>query len=247
MINRRQAILTGSAAMATLLTPGPALASHKTARIIVSLADNRNQGIVPVPTALGNGQNPRTNLYWGALYGVKSFFRRQENWNVDPAPTENNDILESLTLWHKDYSAKILCEAWNGAAQKRATETFMDALNITSDELTIFVGHNPLMDVNVPMPFIEGDRLAYNRARPKDFAVIACQSRRYFEDRIKAAGHRAYVLTEGNMAPEAYVIEGILRAWLDNKPAETARQYAAEAYAKYQKIPLRNANWLFGV
>ena len=36
----------------------------------VPLCDNENQGIVPVSKSLGDGLNLRTNLYWGALYGV---------------------------------------------------------------------------------------------------------------------------------------------------------------------------------
>jgi len=34
--------------------------------VFVALADNFNQGIVPVSAKLGNGDNPKTNLYWGA-------------------------------------------------------------------------------------------------------------------------------------------------------------------------------------
>jgi len=31
--------------------------------ILVALCDNENQGIVPVPKAIGNGQDPGNNLY----------------------------------------------------------------------------------------------------------------------------------------------------------------------------------------
>ena len=40
--------------------------------VVVALCDNEHQGIVPVPATLGNGQDPRNNLYWGALYGVRT-------------------------------------------------------------------------------------------------------------------------------------------------------------------------------
>src|SRR5262245_25297618 len=42
--------------------------------VFVALADNVNQGIVPVSASLGNGDNPTTNLYWGAAFGIRSFF-----------------------------------------------------------------------------------------------------------------------------------------------------------------------------
>ncbi len=48
--------------------------SYRTIHIFVALCDNKNQGIVPVPPILGNGEDPKNNLYWGALYGVKTFF-----------------------------------------------------------------------------------------------------------------------------------------------------------------------------
>ena len=248
MINRRHVVVGGIAATASLI-PTPALASTQTARIIVSLADNVHQGIVPIKASLGNGQDPRNNLYWGALYGVKSYFKQSAGWNVRSQPTDNPVILDKLSLWQDNdrNGEEVTAEAWDGSAQKSATEQFMQALVYTNDDLTIFVGHNPLMDVEVPMPKIEPNRLEYNKARNRKFAVISCQSRSYFEDRIKAAGHVPYVLTAGNMAPEAYVVDAIIRAWVEGKPAQTAREYAAEAYAKYQKIPIKNANWLFGV
>ena len=34
--------------------------------VFVALADNAHQGIVPVPAALGNGDDAAQNLYWGA-------------------------------------------------------------------------------------------------------------------------------------------------------------------------------------
>ena len=43
------------------------------AHVIVALADNEHQGIVPIPSTLGDGDRPQSNLYWGAMYGVKGF------------------------------------------------------------------------------------------------------------------------------------------------------------------------------
>ncbi|NQY66691.1 MAG: hypothetical protein HRT72_03070, partial [Flavobacteriales bacterium] len=43
--------------------------------VFTALCDNENQGIVPVPSLIGNGKDVRNNLYWGAGYGVKSFLK----------------------------------------------------------------------------------------------------------------------------------------------------------------------------
>jgi hypothetical protein len=42
--------------------------------VFVALADNQHQGIVHVPARLGNGDDPARNLYWGAAFGVRTFF-----------------------------------------------------------------------------------------------------------------------------------------------------------------------------
>ncbi|MEM6697149.1 MAG: hypothetical protein AAF599_02045, partial [Bacteroidota bacterium] len=47
-------------------------AQTQTIHVFVALCDNVNQGIVPVPEHLGNGQDANSNLYWGAAYGVKN-------------------------------------------------------------------------------------------------------------------------------------------------------------------------------
>ena len=56
-------------------------ASPRVVHVFVALADNQHQGIIPVPPALGNGQDPQRNLYWGAAYGVKTYFKASEDWD----------------------------------------------------------------------------------------------------------------------------------------------------------------------
>jgi hypothetical protein len=46
--------------------------------IIVALCDNEHQGIVPVPEALGRGDDPATNLYWGAMYGLRTLLQKPD-------------------------------------------------------------------------------------------------------------------------------------------------------------------------
>jgi len=48
----------------------------KTIHVFVALCDNKYQGITRVSAALGNGQNLNTNLYWGALYGIRTYFKK---------------------------------------------------------------------------------------------------------------------------------------------------------------------------
>jgi hypothetical protein len=59
-----------------------AQSSPRTIHVFVALADNANQGIVPVPAKLGNGEDPEHNLYWGSAFGVKTFFSRSSDWTL---------------------------------------------------------------------------------------------------------------------------------------------------------------------
>ena len=56
--------------------------SLRVVHVFVALADNQHQGIVPVPPALGNGSDAQRNLYWGAAYGVKTFFKASDEWQL---------------------------------------------------------------------------------------------------------------------------------------------------------------------
>ena len=84
--------------------------------VFVALADNVHQGIVPVPAALGNGDAPATNLYWGAAYGVKSFFRRSADWKLMSAgPGPAQDILERCVFEYCGESVYLIADAYRAA------------------------------------------------------------------------------------------------------------------------------------
>lgn len=55
-----------------------ALAAEKTIGVFVALADNASQGIVPVPAAIGNGDDPGRNLYWGTAEGFHQYISRKQ-------------------------------------------------------------------------------------------------------------------------------------------------------------------------
>jgi len=224
--------------------------TRKQARVIVSLADNQNQGIVPIKAELGDGQTPRTNLYWGALYGAKTHFKRLKGWSVISRESANANVLDTFALQHASHPAhKILLEAWDGAKQRSAVKAYFEDLrnSASPNDFVCFVGHNALMDFSIAnVPAVEATKQV-NLGRGRKGAVIACRSAPYFEPHHESLGVESYVMTEGLMAPEAYVLEGFLSAWLNDEASNTARAEAAKQYAKYQKIPLRSANWLFGV
>ncbi|MGB0906876.1 MAG: hypothetical protein ACPGVT_05225 [Maricaulaceae bacterium] len=249
-MNRR----TFGASLLAATTPLPniAVASQKamSARVFVSLADNDYQGIVPIPSALGKGDNARNNLYWGALYGIKTYFSKNPHWTVTPARHSSPRVLDAIWITPKSHpDIRIFAEAWHGAYQKETLEYYQKALTRIDDDnsLVAFVGHNPLMDLTAPDLEITQDIIQANKSRHRKSAVLACKSASYFTDFIRKAGVEDYVMTHGLMAPEAYALEGILSAWINGDDAIKARQNAASKYSQYQNIPLSNSQKLFGV
>jgi len=70
----------------------------KTIHVFVALCDNKYQGIVPVPASLGNGQNSKSNLYWGAAYGVKTYFNKSSEWKLVESISIKQKIFTCLRM-----------------------------------------------------------------------------------------------------------------------------------------------------
>ena len=114
------------------------------------MCDNQYQGIVPVPKKLGNGKDPRQNLYWGALYGVKSFFRyKAKEWTlIKTLKSDNPFILERVLFKHTSKDVYLLADAYDGEHIQSCTEDFLKATNqqnsetISYNDKTLLFGGN---------------------------------------------------------------------------------------------------------
>jgi hypothetical protein len=105
-----------------------ALQTTRSVHAYVALCDNLHQGIVPVPASLGNGQDPSNNLYWGARYGLKSFFRRAAHWKLlQCGAGPSAAILERCVFRHSESGTLLLADAYDGATIRTAIEEFVDA------------------------------------------------------------------------------------------------------------------------
>src|SRR5690348_9011342 len=108
-----------------LLFAVPLLGSQNTAQrtvhVFVSLADNQNQGIVPVPARLGNGFDPVHNLYWGAEAGVMTFFHRSTDWMMLACAAKPNPyVLERCIFKHRSADVFLVADAYRGNEIKQA-------------------------------------------------------------------------------------------------------------------------------
>lgn len=231
------------------------------AHVVVALCDNANQGIVPVPASIGNGQDPQSNLYWGARYGVRSFFRRRAGFSLHPIPHQA-PVLDRVLLRRaidrsgRSASLVVVAEAWDGKYMAAALTRFLrlsaghDPETIDLDGLSIraggqssvvaFIGHNGFMDFPAPAPPQPNPA-----ALPRSSIVLACASQPYFGGPLSAGGSHQLLLTTGLMAPEAYTLEAALTAFAGGASPSAIRSAAATAYNRYQKCGARAAARLF--
>lgn len=232
----------------------------RTIHVFVALADNVHQGIVPVPASLGNGEDATKNLYWGAAFGVRTYFRKTGEWKEFSHQTNlSSYILERSILYNAAGNTYLIADAYRGKEIKQAITDFFqtsaglrqnlpialtgpDGKSIElnpSPELSVYVGHDGLMDFAIDQSF-RGD-LNANRGA----FILACASKAFFGPNLRPTGAHPLLWTTGLMAPEAYTLKSALDGWMAGESGERIRQRAAKTYAQYQKISLISALRLF--
>lgn len=226
----------------------------RTAHIFVALCDNKYQGIVPVPPKIGNGQDPDNNLYWGAMYGVKTYFKNSKDWNLVSSKKSENEILERLVFKHKIQNFYIIADAYDGKYIKKTTIDFLnsstgqdkDTMHVAgkiigikgNSRLISYIGHNGLMDFNLADDFKNQDK------KLRDIIILACYSQHYFSPLLKDGNVNPLVWSSHLMAPEAYILHDAISGYLSNESNHQIQKRAAAAYSKFQKCSLNAANKL---
>lgn len=240
--------------------PSPAQEHTRSIHVFVALADNQFQGIVPVPERLGNGIDPAHNLYWGAAFGVKTYFKASQDWSLIWSGTgPNPSVLERCVFKYRNSQAYLTADAYQGSQIRSAVTDFLSAaaglngqtLSVKIGEgekiipifgmsdLVVYVGHDAFMDFQIPK--ISG------RAKepPRKAIILACASREYFGPYMRETGAIPLLWTTGLMAPEAYTLKAALDAWMLNEKDDAIRLRAAQADDRYQHCGLHSAERLF--
>jgi hypothetical protein len=231
----------------------------RTVHVFVALADNDHQGIIPVPARLGNGEDAEHNLYWGAAAGVKTFFARSSDWQrISCGDKPKAEVLERCVFKYRDANVYLVADAYRGLEIRQAILDFLDAaagdgagmMSVPSASgpvklpirgganLVAYVGHDGLMDFQL-------SRFPQKKNEiHRDAVVLACISKQFFAEGVRASGAYPLLWTTGLMAPEAYTLKSALDGWIAGENNEQIRDRAAAAYDKYQKCGLRAARRL---
>ena len=231
----------------------------RTVHVFVALADNQSQGIVPVPAKLGNGEDPERNLYWGSAYGVKTFFGRSADWErIACGDKPKAEILERCVFKYRAVNVYLVADAYRGREIRQAILDFLASAAGDDPEtvsvpaasgdlkvsirgganLVAYIGHDGLMDFK-----LQRFPRKKNEAH-RDAVVLACASKQFFAEPVRASGAYPLLWTTGLMAPEAYTLKSVLDGWIAGENPEQIRDRAAGAYDKYQKCGIRAAHRL---
>jgi hypothetical protein len=215
------------------LSANLAHAADKTIGVFVALADNQSQGIVRVPDAIGNGEDPERNLYWGTAEGLKGVFDRIQDWELTEKKDrpENAQVLR-IRIYHNARKSLVLhAKAYKGSAIKECIGDFEAAIAAGAYDMVAFIGHNGLMDFELPRP-----TKSAAQARIPDCVVLCCKSEQYFKARIESAGGRPILLTTQLMYPGAFILRAAAESWADGQRPSVIRERAGIAYAENQKL-----------
>jgi len=228
---------------------------YRKVHVFVALCDNR-QGIVPVNPRIGNGQDPGNNLYWGAMYGIKTAFTRDKDWRLiasqqNPFP----HLLERLIFRHATAKVYLVADAYDGLFIKEATTAaVLSCAGMLPEPIVIaghtyvfgggadlitFVGHNGLGSFSIDEEVKRRDE------RKRDAVFLCCVSRPHFDPYLKQAGAYPLLMTTQPMCPEAYSLQAALAGWVRREPPTQIHERAAKAYSHYQKCSARAAKGLF--
>ncbi len=253
-------------AQAAWTTDGPAagdLAAGRplVVRVIIPLCSNDQ--VSCGASWAGQPGRPKTNLYWGAIFGARTLFEaRSSPWHtVEIGPGEGPVVERAVyrrsvpgELWglegeieqiavleahhgdHIDAAVRALMET----AARGGTTTFRDGDRVRTERIHVvgYAGHNRLMD-GVSAPEVEGT----DSAIPS--FVLACDSERWFSQRLVAVGSRPLVMTRALMAPEGYVVDAAVRAVGERAPERAVRDRVVRAYARWQRTTVGAASVLF--
>jgi len=207
-----------------------------------------------VSAALGNGQNINSNLYWGALYGIRTYFKKSKEWELLAAQKAKGVILERLIFKSTEKDYYLIADAYNGRYIRQCIEDFLngssgnqkDTLQIEGKtlgtggnaSLLVYVGHDGLMDFQLSGTFSNTDN------KKRDVIILACYSKRYFSPHLEKANVNPLLWTTNLMCPEAYTLHDALAGYVNGETNDDIRERAAAAYAQYQKCSLKAAKGL---
>jgi hypothetical protein len=227
-----------------LLLTATAVAEPARIHVFVALADNASEGIIPVPAKIGDGNDPKGNLYRGCSEALPPVFKESRDWRlVSTAAGPKANILERVVFVHRSGKYEVIADAYRGSAIMECTTDFFAALAsdapVERVPLVAYIGHDGLMDFALP------EVATAKRGPGREVIALCCKSRDYFGPHLRAVNAKPVLLTTQLMYPGGFLLRAALDGWIAGETPAQIRQRAATAYARNQKISVKAAAGVF--
>jgi hypothetical protein len=212
---------------------------------------------------LGDGSHPRTNLCWGARFGIDTHLPRGGTWRR--VFTDNGDgsrilrrtvyrkrVEANRTRWSDEGLAEpfdivLLANAWSAAhAGEAIHQPLRDALigeTVTLDLGGLsyrFGGGSVVVGYLGPNPLLRQpldpwDGLPPGASRSVGVFFACSQSAVYLHAEAMRRGLYPILFAREPIVPEGYVVEGILNALASGELGDAFVEQAAVCYARHQR------------
>ena len=213
----------------------------RTVGVFIALCDNVHQGIVPVPKAVGDGEDPDHNLYWGCAEGFMGVFGRSPRWKKEAAPKAPSEkVLRTYAGRHASGRMTLTAFAYEGSAIEQCLKDFQAAVSQGKYDLVVYLGHNGLMDF-----YLDGVAPDPARKKTPECMVLCCKSQQYFSKHIACLEATPILLTTQFMYPGSFLLRDVLEEWVEGAGLKAYRTAAGTAYAANQKIAQKPALGVF--
>lgn len=237
---------------------------HLTVTLHVGLTDGEGK-----PSKFTNGNDPRTNLCWGALYGVDTHMANAAGWRRiygdrgDGARIIRRSVfarrVTASAEWvaagvDQSFDVYVLANAWPSSRLRDAmSQPIRDAcadgpVVITHDGMSLAFGSASCM-VGYLGPNAMADAYwdPFEACKSGGHSRIglfylSSMSAVYLYDSAVRHGFYPVLFARLPIVPEAYLFDGMMQALLQGELDKGFLDSAASAYAKYQKsIPRESA------
>lgn len=231
--------------------------------IVVPLCSN--QQIDCGASWAGKAGDLERNLYWGAVFGVRTWMERpRSDWQriavtgadgprlerriyrrwVAGAPFGREGRVEEIAVFdafHGDRIDDAVRAFWKTATE--GAQVLFDESGTSRTEAVVvagYTGHNRMLD-GLALP----DAPRVEASHPLPSFVLACLSERTFGAPLRAAGVPLLLSTRALVAPEAYLTDAVLHALGDGREAGGIREQAIGSYVVWQKLSRPTAGSMF--
>lgn len=238
----------------------------------VALCDHRMSKVAN--PAQGRGDNYRENLYWGAAYGVETFFSRQSDWSVlgmdsgTEAPIMKRVVfirsVNPTNEWRqrgvtKPFEICLLALAWPGPRAADAMRaTLNDALglrpprviNIGGRKLTFgsgsdLIGYIGYNALKDGHNILPRPAATQPKPEPRGVFFICPPTPGDLSTDLRVLGLQPVLLATQYITPEAYILYGLTEALAAGQIEGGFALHAAQQYAHYRAMALSEARSIF--